>query len=325
MTDEERLERIAIKTFKQHWAKILKNLEKGEINYVDKLCGRFEADTKARQKILAGRFYGLDHAKKMASLSEKEIKENLSCYLPRAIEYALSEPLLLEDEPKVFLKKLVYGEYVIFYDLSTKDDSCFWEHYAEDSLDFWSVIEGYPTSDMDDDWYDKSIGRGFFHYYIFVLMKSTGETFSNTEMTWLRKSIQKNIDDKNESNALWWFVCKTIDKNKLWIKIYEFPNKEDYIDGFLGEEGYHLSYNQFKEFVCQMLEYLSKEKKWIKKLSAFNNYKSMKKKELFDLTDTFFAKYSKELGNFEIRAIEDIMNDITGRKERDYQAELYWF
>ena len=114
MTEKERLERIAIKTFKQHWAKIARNLEKNEINYVDKFFCRFEADTKERQKILAGRFYGIDHAKKMTALSDKEIKRNLSCYLPRAIEYALSDPLFLEDKADVFLRKLVRGQYIMY-------------------------------------------------------------------------------------------------------------------------------------------------------------------------------------------------------------------
>lgn len=327
MTDKEKLERIAIKTFKQHWAKILNNLEKGEVNYADKLFGRFEADTKARQKILAGRFYSVDHAKKMASLSDKEIKQNLSCYLSRAIEYALSDPLFLMDKADVFLRKLVSGQYIIYSSHETEEGSCFLERYCEEFLDtISSIIESYPTSGIEDnDWYGKTIFRGFYAYYILILMKSTGEAFSNTEMTWLRKSIQKNIDSQDEEDTLWWFKCYPITENKLWIKIYEFPNKKDYIDGFLWEEGFDLSKTQFKEFVCQMLEYLSKEKKWIKKLSLFNNYKSMKKEELFDITDTFFRNYSKALDNFEIKAIEGIMNDITGKKDRDYHADLHWF
>lgn len=339
MTNEEKLEMIAIKAFKQHWAKIVRSLEEGKTNYADNLIHCFEADTRTRQKILARRFYGLDHAKEMASLSEKEIKANLSCYLPRAIEYALSDPVGLFDEPKVFIKKLVIGQYVMF-SLPSNEGSCLFERYDEysdnfleayeDSDDFWEdsddlEIDEYPSHQVsDDDWYEKTVGRSWHNYSILVLMKSTGETFSKTEMTWLRKSIQYNIDHA-ELDALWWFKCYPIANNKLWIKIYQWPNKGDYIDGFLWGEGYELSSNQFKKFVGRILEYLSKEKKWIKKLSVFNNYKSMKKEDLFDITDTFFRKYSEVLENIEIRDIEDIMNIITGRKDRDYLPELHWF
>jgi len=302
MTDKERLERIAIKTFKRHWAKILNNLEKGEINYVDKLFSRFEADTKAKQKILAGRFYGIDHAKRMTALSDKEIKQNLSCYLPRAIEYALSDPLFLTDKADVFLRKLVSGQYIMYSSHETEEGSCFLERYCEEFLDtISSIIESYPTSGIEDnDWYGKTIFRGFYAYYILILMKSTGEAFSKTEMTWLRKSIQRNIDSQDEDDTLWWFKCYPITENKLWIKIYILPNKLNYIiDGFFREGEHDLSKAQFKEFVCQMLEYLSKDKKWIKNLSVFNNYKSMKKEELSDVTNTFFKKYSKEFYNVE--------------------------
>lgn len=329
MTEKERLERIAIKTFKQHWAKILNNLEKGQIDYVDNLFGRFEADTKARQKILADRFYGIGHAKKMTALSDKEIKQNLSCYLPRAIEYALSDHLFLTDKADVFLRELVCGQYIM-YSTHIEEGSCLLEQYSEESLDTMSlIIESYPISGIEDnDWYGKTLLRGFrsfYDYYILILMKSTGEAFSYTEMTWLRKSIQRNIDREDEDDTLWCLKCYPITENKLWIKIYEI-SKSDYIDGFLWEEGYHLSKAQFKEFVCQMLEYLSKEKKWIKKLSVFNNYKSMKKKELFDIANTFFRKYAKALDNSEIKAIEGIMNDITGRKDdRNYHVEVCYF
>lgn len=327
MTEKERLERIAIKTFKQHWAKILSNIEKGKIDYVDKLFGYFEADTKARQKILAGRFYGVDHAKKMAALSKKEIKQNLSCYLPRAIEYALSEPLFLWDKADIFLEELVCSQYVV-YSTHITEESLLLELYSEESLDSMSLtIESHPILGIDNDWYGKTLSNGFrgYHdYYILILMKSTGEAFSRTEMRWLRKSIQRNIDSEDEDDTLWCLKCYPATEEKLWIKIYELP-KSDYIDGFLWEEGYRLSKVEFKEFVSQMLEYLSKEKKWIKKLSVFNNYQSMKKEELFDITNTFFRKYTKALKNSEIKAIEGLMNDITGRKDRNYHAEVYYF
>lgn len=315
MTNKDKLEMNAIKAFKKHWIKIVKNLVKSETNYADNLIHCFEADTRGRKKILARRFYGLDHAKEMASMSEKEIKENLSCYLPRSIEYALD----WEDQPEIFIRKLVSSQYVMFY-FPLHEASSSIERYDEDSFDLW--VDHYPNKyrDGDDYWYERSVGRAFKSYTILILMKSTGESFSKIEMTWLKKSIQYNIDN-NEPDALWWFQCHPIAKNKLWIKIYQFTNKSDYINGFLWEEGFDLSAKNLRKFVCQMIEYLSQQNKPLKNLSVFNNYKTMKKKDLFDLTNVFFKKNAKKLDGLDIRSIEDIMNNITGRKDRDYQAD----
>lgn len=347
MTDEEKLDKIAIKTFKQHWKKIVKILERGKTTYKDisnlfnikketgakttpiwpqpaelpdtlpnKVYGCFEADTTARQKILANRFYGIDHSRKMASLSEQEIKENLSCYLPRAIKFALSDSLYLFDEPKVLMKKLVRSEYVIFDSLQCNP----FESYNED-VDDLSVDE-YPAPVLYDDWYER-IG-GFRQCVTVVFMKSTGEDFSNGEVNWLRKSIQQNIDHY-EPDALWWFECEPLAKNKLWIRIYRFEtHKSAYKDGFL-QEVTDLSKAQLKEFVRQTIEYgyPCSGKNLKKKLRVFNNYESMGKKDLSRITENFFLDNWKALDNMDIRTIEDAMNSITGRKDRDYHICIY--
>jgi hypothetical protein len=314
MTDKERLENIALKAFKQHWAKIVRSLEKGKNIYANNRYGCFEADTSAKQKILANRFYGPDHARKMATLSEEVIKRNLSCYLPKAIEYALSWH---EDEPHeqdAFMKILVSSEYAIF-----RSSQCTpIEFYDEDAADLW--VAEYPAAVPYDDWYEGSIGANQI-CQTYVLMKSTGEDFLKAEVNWLRASIQQNIDS-NEPDALWWFECEPLAKNKLLIKIYDFREvKEIYIEEFLSEAA-TLPKNQFQEFVRQTLEHLYKEDEIKKKLRVFNNYESMGKNDLLKVTENFFLRNCKVLDNIDIRIIEDAMNSIRGRKDRDYHGAI---
>jgi len=346
--DIERLEKAAIKTFKMHWKKIVGIIERGRVTTKDicklynikmdkdevatpiwpepaelpgtlanKVHRCFEADTTARQKILAKRFYGIDHARKMATLNDREIKENLSCYLQRAAQYALAE---YEDEPgeqEECMKNLVRSEYVIF----NSSQCCPVEFYDENTDDLW--VAGYPAPALYDDWYER-IG-GFNECVTIVFMKSTGEDFSNTEVNWLRRSIQQNIDH-SEPEALWWFECEPLAKNKLWIRIYRFEShKEAYQDGFL-EEMEGLPKAQLKEFVRQIAEYEYPHsgKSFKKKLRTFDNFKAMKKKDLFGITEAFFSDNWEALDNMDIRIIEDAMNSITGRKDRDYHARIYY-
>lgn len=300
ITVEERLERIAIKAFKQHWAKILRSLEKGKNTYANKRYRHFEADTVERQKILANKFYGIDHARKMVALSNDEIKRNLSCYLPIAIEYALDTDN--PNEQEALLNKLVSDEYVVF-DYDELDD------------EELSLAADY------DNWYEGKLA-GFFPPPR-ILMKSTGEGFSKTEVNWLKKSIQYNIDS-NKPDALWWFACEPIAKNRLLIRIKDFVGEEDdYVDEYLCQLGI-LSKNQLKEFVRQILELLSIEKKFKKKLSVFNNYESLTKKTLLDIIESFFMNNLKALSDMDIRTVENAMNGITGWKDRDYHELLYY-
>ena len=314
MTDEERLEKIAIKAFRKHWTKILRDLEKGKDTYANKLYRCFEADTSARQKILAKKFYGIDHANKMATLSKEAIKRNMSCYLPKAIEYTLSEN---EDEPReqeAFIEKLGSCEYVI---IDSHQDT-YWEEYEEDVGNVW--VAEYPARVAYDDWYERSVGTTLYDCSTSVLMKSTGETFSKREGDWLKKSIQHNIDG-NELSAFWWFQCEYIAKNKLWIRIHDFVIKEQYVEEFL-REAEILSKNQLQEFVRQILEYQYEEKKIKTKLKVFNNYKTMEEQDLFVIMENFFWKNweAEILSDYDIRMAENIMNRITGRKDRDYHT-----
>lgn len=319
MTDIERLEKFAVRAFRQHWKKIVKDIEEGRKNYINECYPCFEADTTTRQKILARRFYGIEHARVMAGLSKETIKENLSCYLSKAIEYAIKEN---KDEPKeqeAFIKALVGCEYVIF-----RSNQCSpFDSFDEDADDLW--VAEYPARVAYDDWYEGSIGAGN-PCQTSVLMKSTGEVFTKSEVEWLKKSIQNNIDG-NDHSALWWFGCEPISENKIWVKIYDYEiDRPLYMEDFLNELS-RLNRKQLNEFIRQMLDRLHKEykgEKLIKKLNVFNDYKSMKDKKLFDITCDFFWKNWEAdiLSDFDIRTAEDIMNNISGRTDRNYHTGI---
>jgi formate dehydrogenase maturation protein FdhE len=95
------------------------------------------------------------------------------------------------------------------------------------------------------------------------------------------------------------------------------------MEGFL-DEAANLSKNQFQEFVRQILEHLSKEKKNKKILRVFNNYESIEKQDLFDITAIFFWENweAEALSDYDIRTAENAMNGITGREDRDYHSGI---
>src|SRR5271165_1868639 len=84
------LEQVAIEAFKAHWADVLRRARASRPLW-KKLWRCFEADTDARSKMLAEKFFGADHAQKMCLLTGRQVRHRLACYLPRAIEYALEE------------------------------------------------------------------------------------------------------------------------------------------------------------------------------------------------------------------------------------------
>jgi len=316
MTDEQRLTNTAAKAFKRRWRKIVRDIEQGRKDYISECYPCFEADTYARQKILAKRFYGIEHARKMAALSEEAIKENLSCYLPKAIEYAVKDNADEPKEQEAFMRKLVSCEYVIF---RSSQGSPF-DLFDEDADDLW--VAEYPARVAYDDWYEGSIGAGN-PCQTSILMKSTGEAFTKSEVEWLKRSIQRNIDG-NDHSALWWFECEPLEDNKIWVKIYDYSiDKGNYVLEFLCEAA-TLSKNQLQEFVRQTLEYPYEDKKIKKKLGVFNHYESVEELALFDITWKFLWENWEAgiLSDYDIRTAEDTMNRISGREDRNYHTGI---
>jgi len=319
LSDELRLEKTAIKAFRQHWKKIVRDIEEGRKNYINELYPCFEADTAARQRILARRFYGIEHARKMASLSKEAIKENLSCFLPKGIEYAVKENTDEPKEQEAFMRTLVRCEYVIF---RSNQGSPF-DLFDEDTEDLW--VAEYPARVAYDDWYEGSIGAGNT-CQTSILMKSTGEAFTKREVEWLKRSIRRNIDG-NDRSALWWFGCEPLEVNKIWVKIYDYSiDRSLYMEDFLNELD-NLNREQLREFIRQVLDRLHEAcqgEKIIDKLNVFNGYNSMKLKKLFGITCSFFWENWEAdiLSDFDVRAAEDTMNRISGREERSYHTGI---
>ncbi len=309
MSDELRLKKTAVGAFRRRWRKIVKDITEGRRNYVDERYPCFEADTPSRQRKLAERFYGIEHAKKMAALSNEQIEENLSCYMPKAIEYALKEN---DDEPKeqeAFMKRLVSSEYVIF---DSHSDGWF-DEYDDDA-----AVSEYPSTVAYDDWYERSVGTSLYSFSTSILMKSTGEPFTRQEIAWLKRSIQNNID-KNDISALWWFALKPMDKNRIWIRIHEYADRKQYVEEFLGETA-GMTESQLRELIRRMLEYLNEHKKLRRRLGAFKNCDTMNRHDLLCLVGSFIISGIEKdfLYDWDIRAIEGMMLDITGRYDKDY-------
>ncbi len=312
LADEQRLTKTAVKAFRQRWRKIVRDIEEGRKDYVNGCYLCFEADTSARQKMLAKRFYGIEHARKMAALGGEAIKENLSCYLPKAIEYAIRKNVDEPKEQEAFMRALVGCEYVIF------DSHCddWFEDYDEDTDDV--MVSEYPSRVAYDDWYERSVGASLYPCSTSILMKSTGEPFTKSEVRWLKRSIRKNIDGSDIS-ALWWFTLESIADNKIWVRIHEYTERDDYVEEFL-REAQKMTESQFREFIRRMLEYLSEDKKVKRKIGVFKNYTLMNHQDLFDLAENFILSCVEAdlLYEWNIRAIEDMMLSITGRADKNY-------
>jgi hypothetical protein len=224
MTNRERLEKTTIKAFRKRWSKILRDLDAGKPSLAKKRYRCFEADTDERQKRLAEEFYGLEHAKKMASLSDEEIIKNLSCYLSPAIRFALQE---YEDEPEKqeqFMAGLAQSEYVL---LDSK--ICHSILHDNDNWEGWGVSE-YPAAVVYDDWYEGSFGGSFFVCGSFILSKSTGEPFSKRDTEWLKKAIVENIESYDGDETLWGYEFEPLDRRRMWIYLFVMDR-----DNYLGE------------------------------------------------------------------------------------------
>lgn len=312
MAEYERLEKYAVKAFKRHWSGVLKKLERTKDPYALKLYYYFEADTEARQLTLAERFYGPSHATKMANLDDGSILKRISCYLPRAIEYALQEYEDESREQRDFIKKIVSHEYVIFSSSQCQTV----EEYDENWEGLW--VAPYPERAAYDDWYERSVGSSYFVSGTFLLMKSTGENFSKRETDWLRRSIIKNIDDEDIDRTLWWFEMDLLEKNKVWIMIYELENDE-YVDDILDIVGGMLSAQQ-DDLADRILSYLSEDPDNRRLLKIFKKHQSMKDNSSYDSIASFLQATKDEAI---IRDVEDIACKIVGLRDRDYHRVYY--
>lgn len=310
-TEKERLEKFAVKTFKQHWSGIVRKLEK-DPSYALKFYHYFEADTEARQLNLADRFYGLSHAAKMASLDDKSILRKISCYLPRAIEHAIDENDDDVKAQKEFIKDVITHEYVIF----NSSQNQVMEQYDEYWDGLW--MDSYPARVAYDDWYERSVGSSYFLAGTFLLMKSTGENFSKRETEWLRRSIIKNIDDEDIDRTLWWFELDLLEKSKAWIMIYELE-PDEYVEdifNFIAD----MSPDQLADLAGRTLSYLSENPDNRRLLRTFKKQQAKKGSSGYEAVATVLQATTDWAI---IRDIEDMACRILGVSDRDYHRVYY--
>lgn len=80
---------------------------------------------------------------------------------------------------------------------------------------------------------------------------------------------------------------------------------------------------QLQSFIQSLIKYLIENRKISQKNKAFVGLQGMTKRELLAMTQKYILRNwkSKKLSDLDIRAIEDLINDISGRKYRDYQHE----
>jgi len=308
--DKKRLEQFAVKEFKQHWARILRTLEKGKNTYAKKKYtgGYFQAYPDGQEK-LADRFYGITHARKMANLSDQAIRKNLSCYLPKAIKYTLGKYSGKAKEQKYFqeyfIKELINGEYVLFKSLQCSP----FELYNDNSTDItvYSSVAWYEAFVFEE-----------VKCLTFALMKSTGESFSNEELDLLKRSILYDIDF-DAFEMLWSFECEPITKNKIWIKIYEL-DRDTYIEAILGII-WSLSKMQLISFIRKIIHYLATNKELMSVIKTFENYKSARTKDLSEMIENLFE--TKELSDYDVKELEYMMNR-TRKSPRKSDRDYHW-
>ena len=225
VSDEERLTNVIVREFKRHWRKILRDLENGKPSLAETCYGCFEADTVQRQRYLANRFYGLKHVTRMAELSDAEIQEHLSTYLPAAIQYVREE---FDYDAKVqekAIKELVANEYVIIQSPINRASS----HPDNQDWKGWSVVT-YPAPVPYGDWYERTFGSALFVCGEFILLKSTGEPFTEKEIEWSEKAIVSNIKGYDHGETKWQYSLCVYDPTKVTIYFSEIFDEADDIE-----------------------------------------------------------------------------------------------
>ena len=117
------------------------------------------------------------------------------------------------------------------------------------------LIATYPGAGIDD-WYERSIGSSSFICGTILLMKSTGETFSEREFDWLERGIQRNLDSCGPQE-LYGFECEALTPSRIWVKIY-IIERQVYVAGVMAEAR-KLVGGRLQTFVDKAVEVLARE------------------------------------------------------------------
>lgn len=204
---KEELIAITVASLRSHWRNVRTRLLRGRWDPAGEkgLFGCFEADTTARQKIMARRFYSLKHAEKILSLSDSKLKSNISYYTELAADRAWDEYDDMPDEQRDYMRSLPKYEYVLI-----EGDR----------------VSAYPARVLYDDWYERSVG-GMCNFDG-CIMKSTGENFSKLEAEWLDTSVRNNTWTSCE---FWRTGTNQEEPNRIDIWITELE-RVDYLSEF---------------------------------------------------------------------------------------------
>ena len=175
----ETAKQCVIAAFATHWRKILRSRRDIARERAD--C--FFAGSASARERMARNFYGREHARQLASLSDTEIRELLSPWLDHAVQTWLDEGNEIGPEGADFLAELPTAEYV----------SIVSQHYVACPLFGTLLVDRYPGERvLYDDLYERLLS-GFSVGGVLRIYKSTGESFTPSEARSVRAGIRNDL------------------------------------------------------------------------------------------------------------------------------------
>jgi hypothetical protein len=219
----EHVDSSVVSAFRKRWHDIERAALAGSVFEVRRNC--FEAARIVDTEFLAIQFYGIRHARKMATLTDRQIVKRLR----PVVRYLETIPRREVSQRMVF--KLLSSEYVLFeYESDEVIDRSAVDLNSDD-LAPWS-LRRYPDF-ANDDWFEP-VG-GLRVECTRVLMKATGEAFSADELRMLTESVVHNVTS-NSSEHLWVFdIGRTKQKNQLYVYVCSWFPTSHYVDPLIDE------------------------------------------------------------------------------------------
>jgi hypothetical protein len=132
----EQLRAYAIEEFRRHWRTLAASGQSSE-KWIWRAAWKFQTSKEEDRRRLARHFYGGEHVRRMAALSNAQIEKRLSCYLPRAVAYATQECITRREQRK-FLKDLVTNIYVMYH-----SEQCGWSDAYDEN---WPNLVHFKSS-----------------------------------------------------------------------------------------------------------------------------------------------------------------------------------
>ncbi|HPN30775.1 MAG TPA: hypothetical protein PKY81_07445 [bacterium] len=182
----------AVKEFKKFWSDVYARNCVKKNSFADLRVHKFEAPTKTARQKISRDYYGLAHSKKMSELSDTEILTQLEIYLKPVIEFYMGE---YEADDESLLKKIneiITNEYIIvcakYADIENLKDA----NYFDENF----LVENAISIDGIYDRWSEQIG-GFNNSFVCIIIKPTGEDFTDFELDNFRKSILSDVKKNN--------------------------------------------------------------------------------------------------------------------------------